>query len=470
VQLGILAGVYSRKGPDFDRSYPINLTPYVNETGISKGYLRSSPGVTANGTGEGPDRGGINWNGNLYRVSGTKVIKVGSSGASTVIGSVGGMGQASLTFSFDRLAIASNLKLFYVDAADVLTQVTDIDLGNVVDVTWQDGYFITTDGTSIVLTDLNDPTSVNPLAYGSAEADPDPIRGLLSIRGELYACGGETIEVFYNTGDAVDFPFQRQRGAQIDKGIVGTYAKCLFLDTFAFCGSGRNERPRIYLAGQGSAVQISDVTIERALSSLSDDELSTVLLESRIGEGVEELLVHLPCTTFVYSQSTSKALQLPVWYRLGSGNLGKDQYRPRNFVLCYDQWNCGDASGPSLGLLDYTTAAQFGDIAGWRIDAQLVYSEGKGAVCHEIELIGQYGRALSTDPEPKAFMSWTDDGLQFSQERTASLGNPGDTLKRPSWRRNGMFRNWRAFRFRGASRVPFSIARLEAKMEPLGAD
>lgn len=470
MQVGIISGIYSRKGPDFDRSYPINLTPYINITGVSKGYLRSSPGVTTNGTGEGPDRGGINWNGSLYRVSGTKLIKVGPSGSTTIIGSVGGEGQASLTYSFDRLAVASNLKLFYVSEADVLSQVTDIDLGDVIDVTWQDGYFITTDGTSIVLTDLNDPTSVNPLSYGSAEADPDPIRGLLSIRGELYACGAESIEVFYNTGDAVDFPFQRQRGAQIDKGICGTHAKCLFLDTFAFCGGGRNERPRIYLAQEGSATCISDVTIERALSALSDAELQTVLLESRIGEGVEELLVHLPCTTFVYSQSASKALEMPVWYRLGSGTLGKQQYRPRNFILCYDQWNCGDVSGPSLGVLDYTTAAQFGDVAGWRCDAQLLYSEGTGAICHALELVGQYGRALATDPEPRAFMSWTDDGLQFSQERAVSLGKPGETLKRPAWRRNGYFRNWRAFRFRGASRVPFSIARVEAAMEALGAN
>jgi hypothetical protein len=469
MQLPILSGIYSRKGPDFDRSYPINLVPYVNETQISKGYLRTAPGVTSNGSGQGEDRGGIEWNGVLYRVSGTKLIQVASDGTTIILGTVGGTTQCTFAISFDRLGIQSNGNLYYYDPTNGFVQVTDANLGRCVDVCWQDGYFIPTDGTVIRVSDLNDPTFFPALAYGSAEADPDGIRGILSIRGELYALGSETIEVFYNTGvvtDAAPFPFARMRGAQIDKGIVGTGAKCLFLDTFAFCGAGKNERPRVYVAGQGSALPISDTTVERALSSLTDDELATIVLESRTGEGVVELLVHLPCTTFVYSHSASQALQTPVWYRLGSGALGKDQYRPRNFVLCYERWNCGGCTGTALGDLDNTTAAQFGDVAGWGFDAELVYSEGKGAICHELELVGQFGRSTTTEI-PLAFMSWTDDGLTFSQERTAKLGSRGQTTARPAWRRNGMFRNWRSYRFRGASAVPVSFHRLEAQFEAL---
>ena len=53
-------------------------------------------------------RGGINWNdGNLYRVMGTKFCSVAADGAVTVLGDVGGTGQVSLDYGFDRIAIVS---------------------------------------------------------------------------------------------------------------------------------------------------------------------------------------------------------------------------------------------------------------------------------------------------------------------------------------------------------------------------
>jgi hypothetical protein len=81
-----------------------------------------------------------------------------------------------------------------------LTHVTDTDLGPVVDMLWIDGYTMTTDGTSIIVTELNDPTSVLPLKYGSAEEDPDMVTGLIKARDEAYALGQYTIQVFQNVG------------------------------------------------------------------------------------------------------------------------------------------------------------------------------------------------------------------------------------------------------------------------------
>jgi hypothetical protein len=43
---------------------------------------------------------------------------------------------------------------------------------------------------------LNDPTAVDPLKYGSSEADPDPILAIRKIRNEVYALNRHTVEVF----------------------------------------------------------------------------------------------------------------------------------------------------------------------------------------------------------------------------------------------------------------------------------
>jgi hypothetical protein len=174
MQIQILNGIYTDNGPDLRTSYPVNMVPVPKQSGISAGFLRPGDGIVANGTGPGIDRGGINWNGVCYRVMGTKLVTVASNGAVTVLGDVGGPVNTLVTmdYSFDRLAIASGGRLYYWNGA--LTQVTDPDLGVVLDVVWVDGYFMTTDGTSLVVTELSDPTQVNPLKYGSSEVDPTP--------------------------------------------------------------------------------------------------------------------------------------------------------------------------------------------------------------------------------------------------------------------------------------------------------
>jgi hypothetical protein len=134
---------------------------------------------------------------------------------------------------------------------------------------WIDGYTMTTDGTSIVVTELNDPTSVLPLKYGSAEEDPDMVTGLIKARNEAYALGGNTIQVFQNVGGN-GFPFAPVKGASIPVGCVGPQAKCLFGDSFAFVGSARNEAIGVYLAGSGSATRISSRAIDDELAKVAD--------------------------------------------------------------------------------------------------------------------------------------------------------------------------------------------------------
>jgi len=264
MQIPILHGVYTNESPDYRVSYPRNLVPVPQDNGISKGYLRPSNGLVKFGDGIGVDRGGINWNDVCYRVMGSKLVKIGADGVSTIIGDVGNGGQVSLDYSFDYLAIASGKKLFLYDGS-TLTQVTDPDLGIVLDVTWIDGYFMTTDGEFLVITELADPFSVNPLKYGSSEASPDEVKGLLKLRNEVYAFNRYTIEVFDNVG-AANFPFQRVPGAQIERGAIGTHTACIFMETIAFLGSGLNEAPAIWLGNNSNSIKISTREIDQILA------------------------------------------------------------------------------------------------------------------------------------------------------------------------------------------------------------
>lgn len=464
MQIPILNGVFTDGVADFRTSYPVNMVPVPKDSGISKGYLRPADGIIANGEGPGTSRGGINWRGVCYRVMGTKLVTVSSAGAVSVLGDVGGTEQVVFDYSFDRLGIASNGNLFYWDGA-TLTQVTDPDLGNVIDFCWVDGYFMTTDGTHLVVTELNNPLAVNPLKYGSSEADPDPINAVLKLRNEVYALNRNTIEVFDNVGGDL-FPFARIEGAQIQKGSLGTFCSCVFADTIAFLGSGRNEAPAIYLAANATATKVSSREIDTILAQYTESQLSEVVFEARNDKSHNHLLIRLPDQTLVYDAAASQEVGEHVWFHLTTSTSGFDVYRAVDFVWCYDKWLIGDPSGSNVGYLTDTVSSHYGDVVRWEFGTMIVYNEGRGAIINELELVCLTGRtAFGLDPQIST--SYSVDGVTWSQNKYIKAGKIGDRAKRIVWLQQGAMRNWRIQRFQGDSQSFISVARLEAKVEPL---
>lgn len=462
MQVQILNGIYTDQSSDFRISYPRNLEPVPLEQGISSGYLRPADGIISYGTGPGIDRGGINWNGTCYRVMGDWLVSIASNGTIATLGNVGAGAQVTFDYSFDRLAIASGGRLYYWNGT-VLSQVTDPDLGNVIDIQWVDGYFMTTDGTNLVVTELSDPTQVNPLKYGSSEADPDPIKGILKLRNEIYALNRYTIETFQNIGGSL-FPFQRVEGAMIQRGCVGTFANAVFIDKIAFVGGGRNEAVSVWLGIHGMSEKISTREIDLILNSYTESQLANIICENRVAASQHLLYIHLPDQTLVFNAEAARMLQQPVWYILTSTVSGLGTYRARNFVRVYDKWLVGDPTSSAYGYLSESVSSHYGDVIGWEFGTQIVYNEGRGAIIHELELVTLPGRA-SFGASPTIWTSYSLDGENWSVEIPRDAGKFGQTLKRINWLQQGFMRHWRIQKFRGTSDAHMSFARLEARIE-----
>lgn len=464
MQIPILNGIYADAVSDFRTSYPRNMVPVPKQQGISEGYFRPAEGIVQFGTGPGKDRGGINWKGVYYRVMGSKLCSIDSEGVITELADVGVGGQVTLDYSFDRLAIASGGKLFYWTGT-AFAQVTDADLGTVVDFLWVDGYFMTTDGTSLIVTELNDPSTVNPLKYGSSEVDPDPVKGLIKLRNEIYAVNRYTIEVFHNVGGEL-FPFSRIDGAQMQRGAIGTHAMAMFIENIAFVGGGRNEAVAVWVGNNSSTVKISTREIDQILESYSESQLESVLVEARVLNGHQLLYIHLIDQTLVYDGSASQVVSEPVWFVLTSSLTGKAVYRARNFVWCYGKWFCGDPITSKHGVMANDVSSHYGDVNGWDFNTAIVYNEGRGAIFHELELVCLTGR-VEFGSDPTIWTSYSTDGVTWSQEKPRSPGKFGERLKRLSWLQQGAMRHWRIQRFRGTSSSHISVARIEARVEPL---
>lgn len=464
MQLPILSGIYTDEAAQVRTAYPRNLIPVPKKSGISDGYLRHTDGIIKSGDGVGIDRGGINWLGTLYRVMGTKLVSITSGGTSTVVGDVGAGGQVTFGYSFDYLAVSSGGRFYLYNGAS-LAQVTDADLGTVIDFVWIDGYFLTTDGTSLVVTELNDPFSVNPLKYGSSESNPDPILSVKKVRNELAALNRHTIEFFDNVGGEF-FPFSRIEGAQINKGTIGTFSNCVVNDLIAFMGGGFNEALSCYIGINGQVEKIATSEIDQRIAEYTEAQLALTVCEYKIYNGHIHIMFHLPDLTLVYDLSASKAVGEHIWYTMDSAIPSGTQYKGKNHVYCYDRWNVADPSSIQFGYLDDTISTHYGEKIGWEFSTQIVYNEGTGAIFHSLELVGTTGR-VALGVTPTISTQYSLDGLTWSQEKFISAGTIGDTTKRLVWFLQGSMKHWRIQKFKGTSDAMISVSRLEAKLEPL---
>ena len=466
-QIPLINGIFADNGPDFRTSYPTNMIPVPKANGISEGFLRPADGLIANGTGPGVDRGGINWNGVCYRVMGSKLVTVGPTGTITILGDVGNDGGlVTLDYDFDQLGIASNNNLFFWNpTTSTLSQNTDPDLGPVLDMVWVDGYWMTTDGEFLVVTDLGNPLAVNPLKYGSSEIDPDPVVALLKLRNEIYALNRYTIEVFDNVGGDL-FPFQRIEGAQIEKGVIGTHACCVYLENIAFLGSGFNESPGIYIGANAQTQKISTQEIDTLLLEYTEAQLADVKLEARNDRSHQHLYVHLPNKTVVYDASASQDLGQPVWFILTSSLVDYSQYRARNLVWCYDKWLVGDPQSNDVGYMSQDVSSHYGQKVRWEFATTILYNEGRGAIITNLELVGLTG-SVAFGLDPTINTSYSTDGQTWSQQKFIKAGKQGQRAKRLVWFQQGWMRNWRIQRFQGNSDAHIAFARLEAQIEGL---
>lgn len=466
MQIPIISGIAADETGDLRTAMPVNMLAVPKSNGVSEGYLRPADGIRAFGNGVGPDRGGVAWRGQLYRVMGSNFVRVEANGTVTVLADVGAGAQVSFDNSFDVLAIASGGSLFYWNGIE-MAQVLDPDLGTVIDMIWLDGGFLTTDGEYLVQTDLNDRMSVNPLKYGSSEASPDRVVGLLRLNNAAHAVNRYTVEQFVNIG-GTGFRYQRNEGAMLNRGAVGTHAACIFADQIAFLGGGVNEPPALWVGANGQTAKLSNREVDTLLQTYTETELSTVTLETRTDKAHQFLYVHLPDRCIVYDAAASQAVGQPVWSVLTSSSTGFSTYRARNMVWCYDAWICGDPTGNTIGVLDNTIGTHYGDATRWEFGTPIIYNGGMGALVHRLELVALPGRvALGADP-----IVWTacsEDGETWGREFSCKAGKQGERTARITWLRQGRMSNYRIQRFRGTSDAHIAFARLEAQLEPLNA-
>lgn len=455
-RIPINEGIYSDGNGDYRTSYPLNYYPVSKNTGANVGYLYPTPGirqVTLSG-GSGSRGGQFNSRfeqqfrviGNtLYRVSGVNLVSLGT---------VPGSGRVAMAHSFNSQCVVNNTSAFVWDG-DTFSQITDPDLGVVFDVVWVDGFYVFTDGESIIISELTDETDIDPLKFGSSEVFPDVIRGLGVVHNEVVAFNRYTTEVFNNIG-GTGFPFRRVETAMIPIGLVGTHAKVTYKGGYALLGGGHNENISVWLY-DGRIRKLASREIELILGEYTEAQLAQSTMDSYSDQGNDFLLINLPDRQLVYDDNTSQILQINAWH----------ERTPNAFhpVFSEGKWWVANEDG-FLGQYDHSLGSEWGDKIERRFDTKLLWGETNDFIIHRLELQGTYGRTPE-DKNPAIAWSYTDDGRVYSPERWMNTGEKGDYLGRFVARRLGKTRQSRSYRFRTFNDARISINRLDMELEPI---
>ena len=365
-------------------------------------------------------RGFHEMSGVLYAVAGEKLYSVDSAGTSTELGDIPGSDRVYMADNGTQLCIVAN-PTGYIYATS-LAEITDPDWPGASTVTYMDGYFIFSraDSGQFFISALLDGTDIDALDFATAERSPDNVIRVIADHGELWLFGTKTIEVWYNSGRA-DFPFERINAAAIERGCKSAATVTKMDNSLVWLGDDNI----VYRANGYVPQRISDHGLEEDIESLTG-----AVGWSYTQEGHKFYVLTYSSLTAVYDAATG------LWHNRQT--YGQGDWAPKHYCYCYDKHL---VSGEKIYYLDRSVYADDGG----DIIAEIVsvpYGDNTiSLVMRRFQLDIEAGVGLGTGEDPKATLSFSDDGGKtWSNEIEGSLGRVGNYSNRIVWRRLGRFR------------------------------
>jgi len=440
----ILGSAYVARSVNAADNRMVNLFPeIVPEAGKEPAYLQRAPGLRLLTTvGTGPIRGISSFNGNLYVVSGEQLIKLDAAYTATVLGTVSGATEpVSMANNGIQLFVACNGPS-YVYNSDTLAfgQITDPDFPGALTVSFLDGYFvfIEPDSQRVWVTALNDPTSIDPLDFASAEGDPDGLISSIVNQGQVWLFGTNSVEVWYDSGN-VDFPLQRIQGAFNEIGCAATFSVAKLDNGLFWLGQDARGTGMVYRANGYTGVRISTHAVEWQMQQY--DTISDAVAYTYQQDGHSFYVLNFPSanTTWVYDVATQ------AWHeRAGWQNGAFTRHRANCQTFFSNNVTVGDYQNGNIYAFDLDVYADHDRIQKWlRSWRALPTGENnfKRTTQHSLQLDCESGVGLENGQgdDPQVMLRWSDDGGHtWSREHWSGMGRIGQYYKRVFWRRLGM--------------------------------
>jgi hypothetical protein len=479
----------------------INLYPEViAEGGKDAAYLQRCPGYTLRTTvGTGPIRGLWTLGNFLYVVSGngfhrldtsffgetTGFLELESGGfvlleddskitletGTSYVGYVSGTGPVSMADNGTQIFIAANPDGYIYNADTTeFAQITDPDFPGAVTVGYLDGYFVFNEPNSqrVWVTQLLDGLSIDPLDFASAEGSPDGLVSLIIDHREAWLFGTNSVEVWYNSGEA-DFPLSRIQGAYNEIGCIAPYSVAKMDNSVFWLGADARGQGIVYRAQGYQGVRISTHAVEFAIQQYDDLSDAVGYTYQQDGHTFYVLNFTNADTTWVYDAATGS------WHERAAFRNGDFKRHRGN---CHSRFDgepiIGDFENGNLYAFSLDVFSDNGVtqkwLRSWRAlptgsnnlkrtthhSLQIDMETGVGLPGYGLEdydyLGAQTGAILQTESGediileyvvttgavPQLIMRWSDDGGHtWTEPRQTSMGRIGRYGTRAIFRRLG---------------------------------
>lgn len=447
---GFIGPSYTHQSLNVDCQRCVNLFPEMNPTGVSKegevASLVPTPGLRLLLTlTSGPVRALHRAsNDQVFAVAANKLYRISSTWVATELGTLNTTsGPVSVADNGTHVVIVdgTNAYVWNIDTSSYST-ITDPDFEVADQVKFLDGYFIfnRTGTQQWVITGLYD-TAFDALDFTSSEGSPDNLVGIEVANRNLYTFGAQSIEVFYNSGDA-DFPFARIQGAVIDIGCAAAFSIAKTQNTIYWIGGDDSSFGAVYRMSGYQAERVSTPAIESVIRGIALSDLADSRAWVYQQGGHVFYCLNLPGidSTWVFDASTN------LWHERTYNNLwGEERHRAECHTVAHGLNVVGDYENGKLYALDPDVYTDNGAAIRRMRTAPHVSSGLKRLFHHSLQLDIETGVGLTgtgSGSDPKAMLQWSDDGgHSWSNEYWQDIGKLGVRRGRVLWRRLGSSRD-----------------------------
>lgn len=316
----------------------------------------------------------------VYAVMGSELVRVGSDGLVTQLGTIAGSGRVGMADNGVQLCIVAGARGYIYDTTNGLQTITDRDFNGADHVTVIDGFFVFNNRKpgqrgQFYISALLDGLSFDGLDFATAERYSDNLIRPFADHSELLLFGAESIEVWFNSGNA-DFPFSRAQGSVIEQGLGASWSV------------EKLDESVVWLDNEGIVRRLSGITPVR----ISTHEIENAILKgdwanayswAYVEEGHQFYVLTVPAAnlsqtagTYVYDAATQ------LWHERKSYE--KDYLDLGFYVRAYGKHLVADENKVyELGLNYYDEAGQ--ELVSEMIFPQ-IQNDGKRFTVHSFQL------------------------------------------------------------------------------------
>lgn len=457
----------------------INLYPEINDTkgGKAVGGFYMTPGLDfLTRLGAGPIRGSIYMAGVLYVVSGAGFYSVDKNWNGTLLGTLtNALTPVSLIGNGAQVAIFDgNSGFVFIQATTgIVASLSPINLPFIgsLSATYQDGFGLVNQvGTnSWWQSNLLDLTTWQPLNFTTADAQPDNIIAIASLKREVWLIKQHDAEIWVN-GGLPGFSFERLDGVFIESGIAAPYSLAKAGEVLVWV-SQNEEGQGIVVANEGYQLRrISTHFIERRIQGYST--MADAVAYTYQDEGHMFYVLNFPTgnETWVYDFTSSQKLGEPAWHRRAAFNNGTwNRHLGNTHCSAYGRHVIGDYSSGNLYAYNLSNPLDNGAQRRWlRSWRALPQPAEEPTRFDSLRIDMQTGIDVPAGTNPQCVLRWSDDdGRKWPVTRFESAGKTGETALRVKFNRLGSTKRATGLdrRFELSSSDVFGVALIGAELE-----